>query len=421
MKATELIEHLRSSPHDVFLWGAAGRACIEGRQIRGTVSVGSFGRRPGDHFLGELKEWLEARGCRLRFNYFETRRSFDGAAFWAFQRLRIEFSGTEKQKDIKYLDTDQTSGVVDVRSQTPEDGLEFCLRVAEVGLLKAKTDAFGEDKALTQMLGDPHLVLSAGTDTCFECLDQILLSPFPDLGLRALEKWGALEILLPELWHLKNFHRSSKFHHKDVYTHTLTVIRQTIPKSSVRWAALLHDVGKRHTRTYTNDGRVHFFRHDEVGAYLTQGVLRRLNAPEDFIEHVAKLVNLHLRPGLYTPEWSDSAIRRLKNSAGDAFDDLIALARADNTTKRMEKRLKNLRTLKSLSVRADRLSRVSMIEAPQLPRALGRAIIEQFNLEPSPKIGLLRQHCVDGVQKGLLTEEPSIEQCIDYLRHSPIH
>ena len=61
-----------------------------------------------------------------------------------------------------------------------------------------------------------------------------------------------------------------------------------------------------------------------------------------------------------------------------------------------------------------------MVEPPQLPRSLGRAIIEHFNLEPSPKVGLLRQHCVDGVQKGLLTSEPSIEQCIDYLRHSTL-
>ena len=420
MKAIELIQHLRSLPHDLFLWGAAGRACLEGRQIRGVVSVGAFERRPSHQFLGELEAWLEAHGCRLRFRFFETLSAFDDAVSWGFQRIRIEFTGTEKTEEIKGRETFEHSNVVDVKAQTPEDGLEFCLRVAEVGQAKAMTESFGEEKARAPLLGDPHLILSAGTDTCFDYLDQILLSPSPDLGLRALDEWGALEILLPELWHLKNFHRSSKYHHKDVFTHTLTVIRQTIPKSSVRWAALLHDVGKRHTRTYTNDGRVHFFRHDEVGAYLARGVLRRLNAPEGFIDHVATLVDLHLRPGLYTPEWSDGAIRRLQKNAGNAFDDLIALARADNTTKRMEKRLRNLRQLKSLSVRADGLSRVSMVEPPQLPRSLGRAIIEHFNLEPSPKVGLLRQHCVDGVQKGLLTSEPSIEQCIDYLRHSKL-
>jgi poly(A) polymerase len=182
---------------------------------------------------------------------------------------------------------------------------------------------------------------------------------------------------------------------------------------------LLHDIGKLHTRSFTPDGQVHFFKHDEVGAYLSDGLMARLSFPVDLSMGIHQLVLLHLRPGLYTPAWSDSAVRRLMKEAGTVLNALFDLARADNTTKRMSKRRANLRNVKALSDRCRAVSLEAERAQVKLPRGLGHAIKLQFELEPGPRIGELCALCSQGVRDGRLSEDATVEHHLAFLRNTP--
>ncbi|MGB0647855.1 MAG: HDIG domain-containing metalloprotein, partial [Bradymonadia bacterium] len=196
-------------------------------------------------------------------------------------------------------------------------------------------------------------------------------------------------------------------------------VSQAVPTATVRWAALLHDIGKVHTRSFTPNGNVHFFRHDEIGAYLGDGIMSRLNFPADMRRQIHTLILLHLRPGLYTADWSDAAVRRLINEAGDALELLFDLARADNTTKRMSKRLANLRNVKALSEHCKRVIAKASNDKAILPRGLGNAIKSHFKLQPGPRIGELCALCQQGMVDGLIAPDSSVEEHLDFLKNAP--
>ena len=128
--------------------------------------------------------------------------------------------------------------------------------------------------------------------------------------------------------------------HKDVWKHTKQVVRQAEPRLEVRWAALLHDIGKIRTRSISPAGEVHFFGHAEVGARMFDRIDRRIPlfaADAALKKSVRFLILHHLRASQYDASWTDSAVRRFAKDVGPALDDLLCLSRADITTKRPEK------------------------------------------------------------------------------------
>ena len=186
---------------------------------------------------------------------------------------------------------------------------------------------------------------------------------------------------------------------KDLWDHTVRVVRQAPRRPAVRWAALLHDAGKPLTRSVSLDAEVHFFGHERVGADLAHRALDRLNADRALRSAVRTLVELHGRPAAYDPSWTDSAVRRLALDTGDAWDDLLDLAAADVTSGREHKQMAAARRVADLRARFVHLQ--EQVELARLESPLdGNDLMRIFDRPPGPWIkgvkNYLRELVIDG-------------------------
>jgi poly(A) polymerase len=228
-------------------------------------------------------------------------------------------------------------------------------------------------------------------------LTKLITGADPVAGLRLLVETGLADHVLPELPGMR-LAIDEHAQHKDVYEHSLTVLRQAIaleedgPDPVLRWAALLHDIGKPATRKTEPGGKVSFHHHEVVGAKLARKRLKALRFPKEFVEQVADLVFLHLRfHGFGRGEWTDSAVRRYVTDAGDLLPRLHKLVRSDCTTR-------NKRKAQRLSEDYDALeTRIEAIRAQEdldrvRPDLDGNAIMELLGVRPGPIVGRAWQH-----------------------------
>lgn len=247
-----------------------------------------------------------------------------------------------------------------------------------------------------------------------EELQDLLLRPNAAQLLQALQDTGVLEGVLPEVNAVVALTADGAQRHKDVWEHTKQVVAQTPARPVVRWAALLHDIGKVVTRSFESDGTVRFLRHAEVGAALFRGrISRRLEFPESLGEPVWFLIRNHLRAGQYQPDWLDSAVRRLYRQLGEHLTDLLDLSRADVTSRRPGRRNEALRLIDELARRVGELREADEVP-PNLPPGLGNDIMQRFGLQPGPDIGRLRRILEQAISDGELPAHQSAET---YLRH----
>jgi len=200
-------------------------------------------------------------------------------------------------------------------------------------------------------------------------LSKLLLAPDPRRGLALLTDTGLAEYVLPELPKLR-LEIDEHHRHKDVYEHTLTVVDQAIaleddgPDLVLRLAALMHDVGKPGTRKHEPGGGVSFHHHELVGAKLAKKRLRALKYPNDFVDDVARLVELHLRfHGYGDGEWTDSAVRRYVRDAGPLLSRLHKLTRSDCTTRNRRRAAALAATYDALEERIERLREQEELDA----------------------------------------------------------
>jgi poly(A) polymerase len=195
---------------------------------------------------------------------------------------------------------------------------------------------------------------------------------------------GLAEQFLPELPRLR-LEQDPVHRHKDVLKHTLVVVDKVEPDLVLRLAALLHDVGKPDTRTFTPDG-VQFHHHEVVGARMAEQRLKALRYPGDVVGAVVKLVELHLRLHTFRMGWTDSALRRYVRDAGPLLDRLNQLTRADATTRNPFK-AKALAALQDeLEVRIARLTAEENLERLRPPLD-GHEVMEHLSLDPGPEVG----------------------------------
>jgi poly(A) polymerase len=249
--------------------------------------------------------------------------------------------------------------------------------------------------------------------------DRIIMSSDAELGLDSLLDCGALTTMLPEVKALVGF-GDGEWRHKDVWKHTKQVVRQAVPLLEVRWAALLHDIGKVKTRTISPDGEVHFFGHAEVGARMFDRLDRRLPifTPEPSLKTSVRFLILHhLRASQYDTSWTDSAVRRFAREMGGCLDNLFALSRADITTKRPEKMKKGLRQISELAERVERLREIDA-KQPPLPSGIGDEIMKAFGIPPSRKIGEIKKALEAAIDSGELASHEGTEFYLTYLREN---
>jgi poly(A) polymerase len=244
-------------------------------------------------------------------------------------------------------------------------------------------------------------------------LDRVLLGARADRGLELLREEGALGAVLEDVAALVGFGEGEK-QHKDVWEHTKRVVAQSPARLPVRWAALLHDVGKVPTRRVEADGLVQFHGHAEVGARMARKVLSRLLMPDDVRRRVRLLVKLHQRPSQYEPTWTDSAVRRFGKEAAEVLDDLLDLSRADMTTKHEGKRRRGHELIDDLE-RRTREIRDHDAQVPPLPKGLGHGIVERFGVLPGPRIGALRGAVEAAVDRGDLEPHQEAEVYLAWL------
>jgi poly(A) polymerase len=223
-------------------------------------------------------------------------------------------------------------------------------------------------------------------------LSKLLLGADPRAGLELLVVTGLAAIVLPELPALA-MAADEHGQHKDVYAHTLQVLEQAIaledsgPDLVLRWAAVLHDIGKPATRRFDGDGRVSFHHHEVVGARLARARLKALKYPKELIEQVAELVFLHLRfYGYRSGEWTDSAVRRYVVDAGPLLPRLHKLVRSDSTTRNQRKAAALSQTYDTLEARIADLAEREELDAIR-PDLDGNQIMTILGLPPGPLVG----------------------------------
>jgi poly(A) polymerase len=230
-------------------------------------------------------------------------------------------------------------------------------------------------------------------------LVKLICSEQPRRGLALLVETGLAAQVLPELpklaLEIDEHHR-----HKDVYEHTLTVLEQAIdleepgtaPDFVLRFAALMHDVGKPKTRRFETDGGVSFHHHEVVGAKMTAARMRALRFPKDVIADVSRLVELHLRfHGYGTGAWTDSAVRRYVADAGPLLDRLHKLTRSDSTTRNRRKAMQLSAAYDDLEERIARLREQEELDSVR-PDLDGNAIMAILGVPPGPVIGRAWAH-----------------------------
>jgi len=248
-------------------------------------------------------------------------------------------------------------------------------------------------------------------------IEAVILGRSLEVALQWMHDAGLLAVLLPELEATVDFSQEAGRRHKDVWEHTKQVVRQSVPKPAVRWAALLHDIGKVPTRVLLPDGRVTFHRHAEVGARMWDPIGRRLAFDKPDRQKIRFLILHHLRANAYEPGWTDAAVRRFDHEMGDGLEELLDLSRADVTSRRPGRRQEAVSNIHALK---ERILAIRELDArvPPLPPGLGNAIMEAFALPPSKRIGDLRKLCEDAVERGELEERREAGYYVDYLRAS---
>ena len=242
-------------------------------------------------------------------------------------------------------------------------------------------------------------------------LNKILLSPVPSRGFVDLQRCGLLNIILPELAALDIVEVKNGKAHKNNFYHTLEVLDNVARTDSVsvkedgsdmrlwlRWAALMHDIGKTKSKRWDPAIGWTFHNHNMIGAKMVPQIFRRLMLPMDAkMKYVQKLVDLHMRPIVIADdEVTDSAVRRLMNDAGDDIDDLMTLCEADITSKnevRKKMFLENFRMVREKLVDLAEKDYKRLLQ----PVIDGNEIMAMFNLKPSREVGVLKQYLKDAV------------------------
>lgn len=240
-------------------------------------------------------------------------------------------------------------------------------------------------------------------------MNKIMLSKHPSSGFYYLKDTGLLELIMPELCAMDKVETRNGRAHKNNYDHTMEVLENVCKHSEnlwLRWAALLHDIGKPKSKRWDNQIGWTFHNHNNIGAKMIPSMFRRMKLPMDAkMKYVQKLVELHMRPIVIADEEvTDSAVRRLMNDAGDDIDDLMTLCEADITSKNMQRKQKFLDNFRIVREKLKDLQERDYKRLLQ-PCIDGNEIMEIFHLKPSREVGTLKQTLKDAVLDNKVANE----------------
>ncbi|MCF8298957.1 MAG: CCA tRNA nucleotidyltransferase [Saprospiraceae bacterium] len=248
-------------------------------------------------------------------------------------------------------------------------------------------------------------------------LNKIILSKKPSYGFKLLDESGILALIFPEFLKLKGVDFVENIGHKDNFQHTLKVLDKVADKSNnlwLRWAAILHDIGKPITKKYIKGIGWTFHTHEFVGSKMVYRIFKNLKLPlNEKMRYVQKLVQLHLRPiALVESHVTDSAIRRLLFDAGDDVDDLMTLCKADITSKnqkKVEKFVNNFELVKQKLIEIEEKDKLRNWQPP----ISGNEIMEFFHIQPCKEVGIIKNAIREAILDGNL--ENNYEDARNYM------
>lgn len=269
-----------------------------------------------------------------------------------------------------------------------------------------------EDETFDALLRNAERIKIISGERIAEELDKILLTNYPSRGFVDLQRCGLLQLIFPELAALDFVETRNGRAHKNNFYHTLEVLDNVAKATTVngsadtnhemvlwlRWAAVLHDIGKPRSKRWDNTLGWTFHSHNTIGARMVPGIFRRLKLPLDMkMKYVVKLVELHMRPiAIADDVVTDSAVRRLVNDAGDDIDDLMILCEADITSKNQVRKQHFRENYLLVRQKIDDL-KVRDYKRLLQPVIDGNEIMEMYNLQPSREVGILKQYLKDAV------------------------
>lgn len=269
-------------------------------------------------------------------------------------------------------------------------------------------DAIGRNKNRIKIISGERII---------EELNKIIMAAHPSKGFIDLERCGLLELIFPELYALQGVETRNGRSHKDNFYHTLEVLENVASNGGglwLRWAALLHDIGKPRSKRWDNIQGWTFHNHNMIGEKMVPSIFKRMKLPLDQkMKYVEKLVGLHMRPiAIADDEVTDSAVRRLLFEAGDDIDDLMILCNADVTSKN-EVRKKYFRHNFDL-VRQKLIDIEEKDRIRNMKFAVdGDEIMSVFNLTPCREVGLLKNKMKEAILDGLIHNEH--DECLAFL------
>lgn len=362
-------------------------------------------------------------------------------AFLKYENKEIKFLGDKIEKTLDALEEDQKrrdftinslaiglngndfgqlidpfNGLQDLKDKiirTPLDPdltyLEYPLRMISALSLGSKLNFRIEKSSFYSIKKNINRISIVPIKPIMEELHKILLSDPPSQGIRLLYGAGLLSILLPEVTDLQGIEEKDGYRHKDNFLHTIEVVDNVSRKSSslwLRWAALLHDIGKKITKKYHPNIGWSFHSHEFVGSNMIPKIFKRLKLPPGMqMRYVKKIVRYSSRPvSLVDDQTTDSAIRRFIFDAGKELEDLMLLCKSDITTKNVMKKRQYKDNFTLVSLKFQKLEEKDRLRNWKSPLS-GNDIMNLFKIQPSKQVGLIKKSLKAAILEGEIANE----------------
>src|SRR5690554_2590695 len=291
------------------------------------------------------------------------------------------------------------------------------LRMMRAIRFAAQLDFEIEEKSFQSIKDNAKRIKIVSNERVMDEFQKIMMTDRPSIGLKLLDEANLMQYILPELVALKGIEEVEGQKHKDNFYHTLEVVDNVSPHTDnvwLRWAALLHDIGKAPTKRYDKKVGWTFHGHEYVGSKMIYRIFKRLKLPLGApLKYVQKIVKLSSRPiSLIDENVTDSALRRLLFDAGDDLDDLIKLCKADITTKNPKKQKRFKENFVLVEAKIKEVEERDKVRNFQPPIS-GEEIMETFDLKPCKEVGMIKNAIKEAILDGEI--ENNYESAFKYM------